>query len=701
MMKINDLWFGHTIKEGLEKMRKFFRLAWILWFMLLAVVPLIPVEITQAQDEVSVTLSPVEVGVAETAIVEAHIACPAGSCAGVTVALSFDRAVIRVLNITAGSFFGDQPLETEKSIDNAQGTVRYAISGTPGSDDLLFSMEVGGLIPNTATINLTSLEIRDANRILLTSSSTGTSVSVFETGKIAFFSPPAAGWEVTFVSVRDGNPEIYAAAGDGSLVRRLTNDPALDGAPTWSPNGEWLAFHSARDGNLEVYVMTSDGGDVRRLTNDPASDSDPAWSPDGTRLLFVSDRDGNPEIYVMNADGSDPQRLTDDPAVDTYPAWSPDGTDIAFTSSRGGTAELYMMKADGTDVHKLTNLFGSNGWYAAWSPDNTQLVLSVERDGDSDIYLLDRQAQNVTRITPKSGWLVSSDWSPDGGWISYAGAPGGNQDLLVIDQQGQYLFRITDDAADDYDPDWRMVAQPEPESPVASTEPCMVSPINTSVAVRMGPGRDRSIFDYMPKLSVKAVGVYIDKVNQTWFKLDKLDFTTDETIDSLWVAKDQVKFTGGCDSLVMVDPSPVVYSAEPQPQPKPQAGTWGTCGSCSTCGYTVSECVTSPDGQCVWDPATCAPRVEGGFPDDGCVHVQAWSVIEEGGAQAPINIGISRTPTNCGTGGYTPGTPVQLTAPDPPLFLRWEGSCAGGTTDHTVSFSANRNCSMTAVYGVQ
>ncbi|NRA09710.1 MAG: PD40 domain-containing protein, partial [Myxococcales bacterium] len=60
------------------------------------------------------------------------------------------------------------------------------------------------------------------------------------------------------------------------------------------------------------------------LTNDPAGDFDPAWSPDGTQIAFYSVRDGNFEIYVMNAvDGSNQTRLTNDPSDDTSPAWSP------------------------------------------------------------------------------------------------------------------------------------------------------------------------------------------------------------------------------------------------------------------------------------------------------------------------------------------------------------------------------------------
>ena len=88
-----------------------------------------------------------------------------------------------------------------------------------------------------------------------------------------------------------------------------------------------IAFTSNRDGNEEIYLMNDDGTNQVNLTNNPAPDWYPNWSPDGQNIVFSSSRDASGEndenIYSMNADGSNVERLTFGPGWSGFASWSP------------------------------------------------------------------------------------------------------------------------------------------------------------------------------------------------------------------------------------------------------------------------------------------------------------------------------------------------------------------------------------------
>jgi Tol biopolymer transport system component len=278
---------------------------------------------------------------------------------------------------------------------------------------------------------------------------------------------PAQG-QIAFASWREGelgsdwNWEIYVMDADGSNQHNLTNHPARDSAPTWSPDGVKIAFQSDRDGNDEIYIMNADGSNQRNLTNHPSHDRSPTWSPDGTKIAFVSYRDGNMEIYVMDADGSNPRNLTNHPGQDLAPAWSPDGTKIAFTRGAIGSREIYIMNADGSNQRNITN-HPDDDSDPTWSPDGMRIAFVSDRDGNDEIYVMNADGGDVQRLTNRDSEDWDPTWSPDGTKIAFTawyGSPwfwAGNAEICVIDADGSNFRNLTDHPADDWDPAWSPV----------------------------------------------------------------------------------------------------------------------------------------------------------------------------------------------------------------------------------------------------
>jgi dipeptidyl aminopeptidase/acylaminoacyl peptidase len=110
----------------------------------------------------------------------------------------------------------------------------------------------------------------------------------------------------------------------------------------------------------------------------------PSFSPDGNRVAFLTNMSGSPQAWVMSSDGGWPEQITafDDPvtAID----WSPEGTWIALQVAPGGglNSQVYVVRPDGTDARLLTEGTKANNWLGGWMPDGKSLlVASNRRDG--------------------------------------------------------------------------------------------------------------------------------------------------------------------------------------------------------------------------------------------------------------------------------------------------------------------------------
>ena len=129
----------------------------------------------------------------------------------------------------------------------------------------------------------------------------------------------------------DSGLDLMRVTADGGTPTRLTSEPGDDSDPSWAPDGTLIAFarRAPADGApTELFVMSSDGTGARGLisptfdTGSPEkNDSDPSWSPDGQQIAFESAR--NAGLWVVDAGGqTDPQPVADDDLwILVHPAW--------------------------------------------------------------------------------------------------------------------------------------------------------------------------------------------------------------------------------------------------------------------------------------------------------------------------------------------------------------------------------------------
>lgn len=241
--------------------------------------------------------------------------------------------------------------------------------------------------------------------------------------------PDESGRKIAFAyQLQDQNPDIYVYELDTQRLVRLTRSDSRDVSPSWSPDGQWIAFTSNRSGNPDIYIVRSDGTEIKQLTQHAAADLSPTWSPSGQEIAFMSytteegTQSPNAAVYIVNIDGTGLRRLTDNTSDDTMPAWSPNNQWIAFQSDRGGARNIHLASILDGETDAIPRSPGNSTSFA-WSPDSTQIVFSGSiLDPISALYILDLNSPQVTATFTTTEFLVTSvDWSPRENLIAFVG----------------------------------------------------------------------------------------------------------------------------------------------------------------------------------------------------------------------------------------------------------------------------------------
>ncbi|APZ43377.1 Tol-Pal system beta propeller repeat protein TolB [Acidihalobacter ferrooxydans] len=235
---------------------------------------------------------------------------------------------------------------------------------------------------------------------------------------------------------------IMVADADGHDAHVVYSSKQPLSAPTWSPNGKYLAYVSFENGNSAIYIQNLATAKRRLISDRPGLNSAPAFSPDGSKLAMTLTHDGHAEIYVMNLATHHLTQITHDPSINTGAAWMPNGQSIVFTSDRGGSPQLYVKSINGGAAQRLT-FDGIYNAGAAVSPSGGKVAfVHANTHGGFSIGLLNLNTGQMQNLT--HGQLDESpSFAPNGSMVLYSTVYQGKNVLAEVSADGRVRQRLS------------------------------------------------------------------------------------------------------------------------------------------------------------------------------------------------------------------------------------------------------------------
>ena len=246
---------------------------------------------------------------------------------------------------------------------------------------------------------------------------------------------------------------VADADGENPHIVMESKEPLM--SPSWSPDGQSLAYVSFENRLPSVYVQVLKSGERRRVSARAGVNQAPAWSPDGKKLaVTLSTRDGNLDIYVLDIDTQALSRITDDPGIDTEPQWSKDGQSLYFTSDRAGGPQIYKVGIQPNAKPRRLTFQGSYNARPRLSPDESQLAFVTQEEGGYHIASMDLRGRGDVQVLTKGHFDVSPSYAPNGAVIIYASRDRGRGVLALVSADGRVQERLVSSEGELQEPAW-------------------------------------------------------------------------------------------------------------------------------------------------------------------------------------------------------------------------------------------------------
>ena len=204
-------------------------------------------------------------------------------------------------------------------------------------------------------------------------------------------------------------------------IQPLTSLQGLENRPRFSPDGNLIAFSNTQEGlgSEHLFVKQVQQGETIQITSGPSRDQHPTWSPDGQQLAFLRQTVGQKKLSLMiipTLGGTERMIGEVMGGVD----WSPDGQSLVVSDNPipGTPATLWLLSVDGTKRTPLTSPVENDFTYdhlPRLSPDGRSIAFVRHiNDIASDLYLLSLVDRSVRQLTFEKRQITSLAWVPDG-----------------------------------------------------------------------------------------------------------------------------------------------------------------------------------------------------------------------------------------------------------------------------------------------
>jgi TolB protein len=224
------------------------------------------------------------------------------------------------------------------------------------------------------------------------------------------FSPD--GRQISYVSFEGQQSAIYVQTLRTGTRQRVSSRAGINGAPAFSPDGRSLALTlSLNDGNLDIYTLDLSNQVLRRITQNSAIDTEPAWSRDGEFIYFTSDRAGTPQIYRVEAEpGSRAQRVTFEGTYNTRARVSPDGENLALVHRNQARDRIALLNPENGFLNILSQ--GELDESPSFAPNGAMIIYATRDRGQGVLAAVSTDGRVHQRIASVAGAVREPVWSP-------------------------------------------------------------------------------------------------------------------------------------------------------------------------------------------------------------------------------------------------------------------------------------------------